>query len=80
MVPYFKCTACRIRLSRVDAETGQIDAGCPDCGQPWEPAARISDLIGFRLSSAPPTPPAATGQGLWRLAARVAEVRRDDLR
>jgi hypothetical protein len=79
-VPYFNCTACRIRLSRADADTETIDAGCPECGQPWEPAAQTSDLIGFRLAPTRSIPPAATGQGLWRLAARVAEVRGDELR
>jgi hypothetical protein len=79
-VPYFKCTACRIRLSRADADTELVDAGCPECGQPWEPAAQLGDLIGYRLAPAGPTPPAASGQGLWRLAARVAEVRGDETR
>jgi hypothetical protein len=85
-VPYFKCMACRIRLSgaNVSSDGANVssdvfDAGCPGCGRPWQPSTRAADLLGYRLAAPPPTNPAAAGEGLWRLAARVAEVRNEDL-
>ena len=77
-MPYFKCTACRIRLSEAGTSTDRTDDACPVCGGPWEFSSRAVDVLGYQRLS-PPPPAAATGQGLWRLAARVADVRSEDL-
>jgi hypothetical protein len=58
-VPYFKCVWCRIRVSAAGAATDLTDGSCPGCGEPLEPVAKLTDVIGFRSpnlydSSVPP--------------------------
>jgi hypothetical protein len=67
-VPYFKCVSCRIRVSVAGAATDLTDGSCPGCGQSLQPAANLTELMGFRSpnlqdSSVPP-----------RIAERVADI------
>jgi hypothetical protein len=47
-VPYFKCAPCRIRLDRESPEVALFDGLCPICGLSLEPAAELTELVGFR--------------------------------
>jgi hypothetical protein len=48
LVPYFKCVSCRIRVSVTGAATDLTDGSCPGCGRSLEPAAKLTDVMGFR--------------------------------
>jgi hypothetical protein len=45
---YLKCVPCRVRLDRAGPEAQLFDRGCPICGSPLEPAAELSELVGFQ--------------------------------
>jgi hypothetical protein len=67
-VPYFKCVSCRIRVSVAGAAADLTDGSCPGCGQPLQPVAKLTDVVGFRSPnlhdrSVPP-----------RIAQRMADI------
>jgi hypothetical protein len=49
-MPYFKCVPCKIRVSVADAGTDPTDRSCPGCGLLLEPAAKLTEVMGFRSS------------------------------
>jgi hypothetical protein len=67
-VPYFKCVSCRIRVSAAGAATGLTDGSCPGCGQPLQPVAKLTEVMGFRSPNLhdPSIPP--------RIAERMADI------
>jgi hypothetical protein len=46
LVPYFKCVPCKIRVSVAGADL--TDGSCPGCGMSLEPAATLTEVVGFR--------------------------------
>ena len=47
-VPYFKCVPCKIRVSASDAGAALTDGACPGCGAALDPAADLTEVVGFR--------------------------------
>ena len=45
---HFKCLGCRSRVWRDVPAAPHIDDLCPGCGDPLEPVAELSELVGLR--------------------------------
>jgi len=45
---HFKCLRCRSRVWRDGPADGCADDLCPGCGDPLEPVAELSELLGLR--------------------------------
>jgi hypothetical protein len=47
-MPHYKCATCRIRLHVSGIPADQVQELCPDCGALLEPAATLTELMGYR--------------------------------
>jgi hypothetical protein len=54
IVPWYKCSACRIRRSGLDVLLSAAQDECPLCGRPLEPVVDgLASLMGHRLLTGP---------------------------
>lgn len=52
-VPYFKCVPCKVRVPATGVQMASTDRSCPSCGLALEPAAELTELVGFRSVAEP---------------------------
>jgi hypothetical protein len=53
LMPYFKCTPCRVRVGGAGPEMDLIDGRCPSCGQRLEPVRQLTEVVGFQSLKLP---------------------------
>jgi hypothetical protein len=70
LMPYFKCTPCRLRVSGAGPELDAVDGRCPSCGDRLVPVRQLMEIVGFRSYKlpAPSADPGATQEDLGRWA------------
>jgi len=78
-MPWFKCSACRIRRSGLDVAMSAAKDRCPLCEQPLEPTSDLASLVGFRYltlaGAEPPVVLPGTGRALDAVSDAVAAER-----
>jgi hypothetical protein len=53
VMPYFKCTPCRLRVSAAGPEMDVFDGRCPSCGDRLTPVRQLMEVVGFRSCKIP---------------------------
>src|SRR5438445_11465871 len=48
IVPYFKCTPCRLRIDGRGPEMDLVDGRCPTCGERLAPVRQLTEVVGFQ--------------------------------
>jgi hypothetical protein len=72
-MPHLMCVSCRTRHYGAD----RVEDVCPGCGSPFEPVTDLSELVGFRVVSAPDDPQHGFVERLGDLLDRRAREQAD---
>lgn len=51
-MPHFKCVGCKLRLQADSRPVNDVGDICPVCGNPLEPVADLTELVGYARAEA----------------------------